>query len=118
MPNYNLSHAYFLFSSASNTSQWERRKTQALLCKVVTSLLAPGTTVYSNYRSKEISSLENSQRALELDVYVPSFRLALEFQGIFHYDHNHQSGPVSFFGDATAQQKRDQRKREECEVVL
>lgn len=53
------------------------RKTQDILTQAVSSLLPPHTTVHANYRHSGILVSALSHRPTELDVYVPSFKLAL-----------------------------------------
>jgi len=43
-----------------------------------------------------------------IDVYVPSLKLAFEYQGIHHF-HGH-----SLFGDTESHKRRDNDKRQEC----
>jgi hypothetical protein len=45
---------------------------------------------------------------MELDVWIPSLKLALEYQGFQHYAWHFIYGPARF------QQMRDLEKREEC----
>lgn len=52
-----------------------------------------------------------SKRPVELDIFIPSYALAIEYQGIQHYE------PIKFFGgeqQLEARRKRDNEKREIC----
>jgi len=47
-------------------------------------LISPSKEILSDYRNSGIRS--NSSNSLELDIYVPCLKLALEFQGQQHYE--------------------------------
>jgi hypothetical protein len=89
-----------------------------------------GCTVCAGYRSEQIAHdilielghqprkcrpkwLLNPEtgRSLELDIYIPEFKMAIEIQGAQHFR------PLKFFGGESAfieQQKRDNLKRKLC----
>jgi len=50
-----------------------------------------------------------THREMELDVYIPSLNLAIEYQGEQHYMHHH------VYGSPEEQRKRDEEKYLACE---
>jgi hypothetical protein len=62
-----------------------------------------------NYRHPQLVHSE-SKRRMELDVYIPSLQVALEYQGRQHYK------KLASFG-SKSQQQRDEEKREACKEL-
>jgi hypothetical protein len=58
-------------------------KSQTFLATFVQQLLPPGTTVYTSYKHPDMRF--TSKVPVELDIFVPSFKLAFEYQGQQHY---------------------------------
>jgi hypothetical protein len=48
---------------------------------------------------------------MEIDVFIPSISLGLEFQGQHHYHFNYM------FGDPSTYKSKDKSKKEACEAV-
>jgi len=62
------------------------------------------------YTHPEMSFLKSGQKMV-LDVYVPSLKLAFEYQGHHHY---HDS---TMFGIAKSQKRRDDEKQTACKSL-
>jgi hypothetical protein len=85
-------------------------KAQQVLLNVLKGLLPPDTEILSNYYHPQLSN-ENrfTKRPLELDIYIPSLSLALEYQGEQHFHHSH------IFAETHSQQQQwDQYKQTLC----
>ena len=100
-------------ASISNQPQYmsfekQQRKNQATLHSFAQKLF-PNEKVEFNYRHPDLVSCHN--KIMELDVFLPSQCLALEFQGEQHF-HWH-----FLFGSPEQQQTRDQEKRELCKQI-
>ncbi len=79
---------------------------EIMLYKTVCSLFAP-MQVVRNYRGRELERLE-------LDIWIPDLKLAIEFQGEQHYKSmTHWGGEVGF----VRRQENDRRKRELCRTL-
>lgn len=83
-----------------------RRASQRWL-RVAVSELFPEETVLEDHSSPSLVFSETNE-PIELDVYIPSLKLALEYQGIQHYRDIH------FFGPSLVYKKRDAEKRRAC----
>jgi hypothetical protein len=83
------------------------KKNQKLLFRIVKSLLPQNVEIYIDYFHPDIRN-PLTQTPLQLDIFIPSYSLAIEYNGIQHYYHN------SLFGDFKEQQKRDEIKRQYC----
>mmetsp|Transcript_10344 Transcript_10344/g.42068 ORF Transcript_10344/g.42068 Transcript_10344/m.42068 type:complete len:475 (+) Transcript_10344:14-1438(+) len=68
----------------------------------------PGHEVIEDYREEFLRS-KASGSALELDLFVPSLKMALEYNGEHHYEE------IPFFGPLESIQRRDREKRELCD---
>jgi hypothetical protein len=55
-----------------------------MLVKMLKALLPTETAVYSNYSHPKLV-FPSSRKQVELDIYIPSYQLALEYQGEQHY---------------------------------
>jgi hypothetical protein len=85
------------------------KKSQNLLAHYVEKLLPPSTRVYTNYK-EDTFKYETTGKWVELDVYVPSFKLAFEYQGEHHYEDAH-----TVFGNMEDFQARDEEKDSLCQ---
>eukprot|EP01114_Cavostelium_apophysatum_P023042 TRINITY_DN8558_c0_g1_i1.p1 TRINITY_DN8558_c0_g1~~TRINITY_DN8558_c0_g1_i1.p1 ORF type:complete len:373 (-),score=66.08 TRINITY_DN8558_c0_g1_i1:152-1270(-) len=83
-------------------------KVQSKLFRSVKNIFASQGDVFLTYVHPDLRYPE-SHRAMELDVYIPSLRLAFEYQGIQHY----QKQP--FLGTEEKDLKRDSVKRKACD---
>lgn len=54
----------------------------------------------------------DSQRLMELDIYVPDLKIAWEYQGQQHY-----TDSVMFAVSTERQQELDEEKRKKCETL-
>jgi len=82
------------------------KASQHRLYQIVQELL-PNEDVKENFNHPDLIHT-NSGKPMELDVFVPALKLALEFQGEQHY---HQ---IYAMVDLPMQQMRDEEKREAC----
>jgi len=80
-------------------SQWQ-------LFKIIKQLL-PYVEVIENYVHPFLQFSESGRR-MELDIYVPTLKLAVEYQGLHHYQ--------GIFFVSPDLQKRDQEKRRACQL--
>jgi hypothetical protein len=97
-------------------------KAQAELLRELHQLLPPGTTVRTNYRHPGLSkrarktSTDNGDAQggqLQLDVFVPSFSFAIEYQGQYHFEAN-----VGQKTEPTEVVKvRDELKQQACQTL-
>ena len=67
------------------------------------------TAVYENYKHPLFKF--QTEYLMELDVYLPSLNLALEYQGEQHYS------AIYALGDQKTSVDRDQQKLEACKAV-
>ena len=56
------------------------------MCRTICSDIFPSLTPEHNYRDNKILENPNTKRSLEFDIYYPSIRLAVEFNGKQHYE--------------------------------
>ena len=79
---------------------------EIMLYKTVCALFAP-MQVVRNYRGRELERLE-------IDIWIPDLKLAIEFQGEQHYKSmTHWGGEAGF----VRRQENDLRKRELCKLL-
>lgn len=60
-----------------------------------------------NFRHEELR-FSNSGRCIELDIYIPSLNLALEYQGEYHFK------TFYYIGEHKTVSERDSEKKELC----
>lgn len=83
-------------------------KGQAHLQKKVEELFGSSTTIFSNYKHPTMKH-RKSNKAIELDLFIPDYQLAIEYQGWQHDFH-------MFLGNLKRQKERDHEKREQCQL--
>eukprot|EP01124_Arcella_intermedia_P031304 TRINITY_DN7039_c0_g2_i2.p1 TRINITY_DN7039_c0_g2~~TRINITY_DN7039_c0_g2_i2.p1 ORF type:complete len:429 (-),score=73.05 TRINITY_DN7039_c0_g2_i2:180-1466(-) len=85
-----------------------KKATQRWLCVVVRTVLPAGTEVVEEYMHPELLWEEGKEHKMELDVWVPQYKLAFEYQGEQHY--------FDFCGKGTLEgcKERDSKKMEQC----
>jgi len=84
-------------------------KDQWFLLKMIQCLFPIHTTIQCNYQMNSMK-FSRSSKSMELDIFVPEFHLALEFQGQQHYHYN-----LRFGNHPLQQQRRDSEKHKICE---
>lgn len=83
-------------------------KGQAQIVKGIKELFPNVAEIQENYRHPELS-FSGTNRAMELDIFVPSLMLAVEYQGEPHFDQHYLGGSPSLL------QERDEQKRKACQ---
>jgi hypothetical protein len=68
----------------------------------------PGKETIEEYRPSSLSFNPRSRSDVELDIYIPSIRLAFEYQGAQHY------GDVFSYGQRQQGKERDPEKTAAC----
>lgn len=71
----------------------------------------PNVELKFNHSEKDMS-FSDSNKFMQLDVYIPSLSLAFEYQGIQHF--REPPSPTLQYGSLSAQHHRDQQKRDAC----
>jgi hypothetical protein len=83
-------------------------KGQIYLQQLLEKMFGTSTNIISNYRHPTIIH-SKSNRSIELDLFIPDYQLAFEYQGFQHDFH-------TYWGTNLQKQKqRDQEKRELCQ---
>jgi len=97
-PNHLWDHEIFL-NTQKKSSQWS-------LFKVVKHLLPSNVEAIEEFCHPLLKFKTGT--AMVFDIYIPSFNLAIEYQGYQHYyDHY-------MFGDVNSFKERDHQKHEAC----
>eukprot|EP01124_Arcella_intermedia_P023473 TRINITY_DN3740_c0_g5_i1.p1 TRINITY_DN3740_c0_g5~~TRINITY_DN3740_c0_g5_i1.p1 ORF type:complete len:451 (-),score=106.92 TRINITY_DN3740_c0_g5_i1:69-1256(-) len=89
-----------------------KKSRQRWLKVILQQILPENTLIIEDYLHPELKWEEDSRYKMELDLWVPKFQMALEYQGEHHY-HDlcsayGPSGTMSFY------QSRDWKKKESC----
>jgi len=84
----------------------KKKSIQGVLLHCIKELF-PGRTVFEEYRTG--LRYKSSEEWIDLDIFVPSLNLALEYNGEHHYTDNRR-----LFGPSILQEKRDLWKLERC----
>eukprot|EP01114_Cavostelium_apophysatum_P001389 TRINITY_DN11199_c0_g1_i1.p1 TRINITY_DN11199_c0_g1~~TRINITY_DN11199_c0_g1_i1.p1 ORF type:complete len:588 (-),score=156.40 TRINITY_DN11199_c0_g1_i1:19-1782(-) len=90
---------------------WERvhsKKVQYVMFRNVRMLFPEAADVHLDYQHLGMLYTATN-KPMELDVYVPSLKIAFEYQGAQHFDQS-----ASYFGAAEQLLKRDEEKRVAC----
>lgn len=87
--------------------------------------LFPDTDIEENYLHPDLmwgkspehaakSHTEETQKKIELDIWIPQHKIAIEYQGEQHY---HNTFTRAFSGDLYSYRSRDYKKKQKCESV-
>ena len=87
-------------------------KTQKQIHKIVEEIFS-GEDVISNYKHPNLRFSESNYR-MELDIWVPSRMLAIEYQGQQHFSEFWRGNFVGAGSELESIQRRDEEKREAC----
>jgi len=88
------------------SSKWNCQMTQKHLLNLVSQIF-PDEEIQSNFRAKDFR-FERSNLPMELDIYLPNLLLAIEYQGIQHFQSHYLSNTLD------SQKIRDMEKRKLC----
>jgi hypothetical protein len=83
------------------------KKSQRLLFRIVKEIFPMEGEIYMDFLHPRLRHA--SRQLMELDIYVPRFQLALEYQGSHHF----VQSPL--FASPSIQQERDLQKAMECQ---
>eukprot|EP01124_Arcella_intermedia_P022457 TRINITY_DN3345_c0_g2_i1.p1 TRINITY_DN3345_c0_g2~~TRINITY_DN3345_c0_g2_i1.p1 ORF type:complete len:283 (-),score=75.09 TRINITY_DN3345_c0_g2_i1:211-1059(-) len=86
-----------------------KKSTQRWLRVMLEEILPQNTLILEDFLHPALLWDQNSHHKMELDIWVPQYSLALEYQGEQHYYHN------CFFGSTETLVRRDKKKRKRCE---
>jgi hypothetical protein len=87
-------------------------KTQKQIHKIIEEIF-PGEDVISNFKHPDLR-FSGSNYRMELDIWVPSMMLAIEYQGEQHFTVFMRGNFVGSESELESLQRRDQEKREAC----
>eukprot|EP01121_Diplochlamys_sp_Union-15-3_P014659 TRINITY_DN4702_c0_g1_i2.p1 TRINITY_DN4702_c0_g1~~TRINITY_DN4702_c0_g1_i2.p1 ORF type:complete len:314 (-),score=59.44 TRINITY_DN4702_c0_g1_i2:174-1115(-) len=82
----------------------QRKSNQWKLFKAIESILS-SHEVYEDYKHPDIQ-FYSSGRSIQFDVFIPSLKLAVEYQGFQHFQDNAIFGPASISRDRDAEKKK------------
>eukprot|EP01124_Arcella_intermedia_P023309 TRINITY_DN3682_c0_g2_i1.p1 TRINITY_DN3682_c0_g2~~TRINITY_DN3682_c0_g2_i1.p1 ORF type:complete len:341 (+),score=69.65 TRINITY_DN3682_c0_g2_i1:29-1051(+) len=97
-PSFHWDQNRFLSISKKSSQRW---------LHLMTCELFPTVSVIEDFHHPTIK-FPRSQISIELDIWIPSFNLAFEFQGQHHYQE------IPLFGPSSLYQERDRTKLELC----
>eukprot|EP01124_Arcella_intermedia_P023470 TRINITY_DN3740_c0_g2_i2.p1 TRINITY_DN3740_c0_g2~~TRINITY_DN3740_c0_g2_i2.p1 ORF type:complete len:428 (-),score=80.89 TRINITY_DN3740_c0_g2_i2:77-1360(-) len=90
-------------------SRTRKKSTQRWLKVVLQQILPPDTLILEDYLHPNLT-WDETNRKMELDIWVPELKLALEYQGEHHYNPNAIYQSLSIYKD------RDATKQRSCEA--
>eukprot|EP01124_Arcella_intermedia_P021465 TRINITY_DN3009_c0_g4_i2.p1 TRINITY_DN3009_c0_g4~~TRINITY_DN3009_c0_g4_i2.p1 ORF type:complete len:403 (+),score=83.86 TRINITY_DN3009_c0_g4_i2:9-1217(+) len=88
----------------------QKKSTQRWLRVMLQQILPPKTLIFEDFLHPDLLWDETTDHKMELDLWVPQFNLALEYQGEQHYI------DIWVYGSSALHQKRDLKKKESCET--
>lgn len=98
-PKFRWSEAKFVTAGKKSTQRALKLRLEELF---------PGREIIEEYRPSSLSFNPRSKADVELDIYIPSVRLAFEYQGAQHY------GDVFSYGQRQQGKERDPEKTAAC----
>jgi hypothetical protein len=102
VPSYNWNMDKLLVSKPKATQSW--------LKHMITKLF-PDAEVIEDYLHPELI-YSNTRKPMQIDVFLPKLSLALEYQGIQHYE------DLFYFGSSVKlYQEKDAEKRKACQAA-
>eukprot|EP01124_Arcella_intermedia_P001376 TRINITY_DN10741_c1_g6_i1.p1 TRINITY_DN10741_c1_g6~~TRINITY_DN10741_c1_g6_i1.p1 ORF type:complete len:432 (+),score=112.01 TRINITY_DN10741_c1_g6_i1:52-1347(+) len=86
-----------------------KKASQRWLRVILGQIVPVGTPIFEDFQHPDLLWDEGSNHKMELDIWVPTFNLALEYQGEQHYY------DLLFFGSFALSKERDLKKKSACE---
>eukprot|EP01127_Copromyxa_protea_P014851 TRINITY_DN4197_c0_g1_i1.p1 TRINITY_DN4197_c0_g1~~TRINITY_DN4197_c0_g1_i1.p1 ORF type:complete len:722 (+),score=134.76 TRINITY_DN4197_c0_g1_i1:213-2168(+) len=104
-PEIEWDESKFSFRGKKSGQRWVR--------VVLEQILPEKCEIFEDFLHPDLLWDENSKQRMELDIWVPKYNLALEYQGQQHYyDMHHAYGPS---GTIALYSERDVKKKNACE---
>jgi len=89
-----------------------KKSGQRWLCVILSQLLPEKAQIFENFLHPDLIWDEENNLKIELDVWVPKYNLALEYQGEYHYSDLHKAYGLS--GTVASNAERDMKKQQLC----
>jgi len=88
-------------------------KSQSYILHLVRQVLPPGASIYQNFKHPYLR-FDHSRKPMELDLFIPEYSLAIEYQGEHHLQYGHF--PCRDHSNSIEIQTRDNEKSCACIV--